>query len=204
MTLTRSVPRFGALVAVLALLIAVWHPNTAEPETPDLVVQGRHALDADKADDAIALLEKAVAANPNDPAALAWLGTAQVRKARTAAPVDAPGWVKKGFNTLDEAVERFPNTFIVYMLRGITAARVPDLFKKAPAAVKDLSAVVAMKEKDTKAVPDAVMPSIYLSLGLAYKKTGQTAEARTAWEKGKTLYPAAPEAQAINKELQNL
>jgi len=53
-------------------------------------------------------------------------------------------------------------------------------------------------------VPDAVMPAVYLNLGLAYKKTGQPAAARTAWEKAKALYPAAPEAAAIDKELRSL
>jgi hypothetical protein len=142
--------------------------------------------------------------DPNDAAALAWLGSARVRKARTASVFTAPGWVKKGFNTLDEAVERFPDAFVVYMVRGTTALRVPDFFKKTPVAISDLSAVVAMKERSPAAVPDSVMPSVYLNLGLAYKKNGQTAEARATWERGTRLYPSAPEAGAIAKELRSL
>jgi len=53
-------------------------------------------------------------------------------------------------------------------------------------------------------VPDAVMPAVYLNLGLAYKKSGRPAAARAAWEKAKALYPAAPEAAAIDKELRSL
>ena len=205
MMLTRRTIRcFASGVAALALFIVVWHPDRAEAQTTDLVAQGRQALDADKVDEAMALFENAVTADPKDPAALAWLGSAQVRKARTAPPFDAPGWVKKGFNTLDEAVERFPDAFVVHMVRGTTATRVPDMFRKAPVAVKDLSTVVTMREKNPKAVPDAVMPSVYLHLGLAYKKTGQPADARAAWEKGKKLYPSAPEAQAIEQELRSL
>ena len=105
---------------------------------------------------------------------------------------------------MDEAVERFPNVYIVYVVRGIMATRVPEMFKKAPVAVKDLGSVIAMKEKTPAAVPDALMPTVYLHLGVAYKKTGQPADARAAWEKGKKLYPATPEAQTIDKELQNL
>ena len=199
----RTVRRFGT-IAALACFIAVVHPGHIDAQATDLVAQGRQVLAADKVDEALAIFEKAVTTDPQNPASLAWLGSAQVRKARTVPPFEGAGWVKRGFNTLDEAVERFPNAFIAYMVRGITATQVPDLFKKAPVAVKDLSAVVAMREKNAKAVPDAVMPSVYLNLGLAYKKNGQPAEARAAWEKGKQLYPSAPETPTIEKELRSL
>ena len=193
-----------AAVATLCLLLVASSPDHAEPQTGDLVFQARQALNADNVDDALAILERAVAADSKDPVALAWLGHAQVRKARTAQLFDAPGWVSKGFTTLDQAVERFPGAFIGYLMRGITATQVPELFGKGPVAVNDLNTVVAMKEKTPASVPDAVMPSVYLHLGVAYKKTGQPTDARAAWEKGKKLYPATPEAQAIDKELQNL
>jgi hypothetical protein len=78
------------------------------------------------------------------------------------------------------------------------------MFGKASIAVKDLAAVVAMREKNPTAVPDTVMPSVYLNLGIAHRKTGAIAEARAAWDKGKQLYPGAPETQAIDTELRNL
>ena len=170
----------------------------------DLVSQGRQALDARRFDEAIALFERAVSADPKNPAALAWLGNAQVRKAGGVEPLDAAGWVKRGFDTLDEAVERFPDAFVVYLVRGITAANVPEMFRKAPVAVKDLGAVVTMRDAKAGAVPEAVMPAVYLHLGRAHKQNRQPAEARAAWEKGRALYPAAPEAEAIARELRGL
>jgi tetratricopeptide (TPR) repeat protein len=196
--------RHVAVTLVTLCILSVLGPGHVEPQTPDLVAQGRAALDADRPDDAIALLEKAVAADPKNPAALAWLGSAQVRKAPKVTLFERPGWIKRGFDTLDEAVERFPDAFVVYVVRGSTATRVPDMFRKAEVAVQDLARVVAMKDKQTAAVPDAVMPLVYLNLGIAYKKTGQAAAARAAWEKGKTLYPGAPEASAIDTELKSL
>jgi tetratricopeptide (TPR) repeat protein len=190
-------------LAVLCIL-AVLGPGHVEPQTGDLVTQGRQALDADRPDDAIALFEQAVAVEPNNPAPLAWLGSAQVRKAARVGGMEAAGWVKRGFDTMDEAVERFPDAFVVYVVRGLTATRVPELFRKTDVAVKDLSRVVAMKDARPQAVPDAVMPAVYLNLGTAYKKAGQPAAARAAWEKGKLLYPAAPEAAAIERELRSL
>jgi tetratricopeptide (TPR) repeat protein len=200
----RILRRLGA-AAALACILGALHPGHLEAQgAAGLVAQSRRALDAGNVDEALALLGKAVAADPKDASALAWLGSAQVKKARTVELFERAGWVNRGFTTLDEAVERFPDAFVVYVVRGITAAQVPDFFRKAAVAVQDLSTVVAMRTKNAAAVPDAVMPAVYLHLGLAYKSTGRTDEARAAWEKGRSLYPSAPEAQAIDKALGSL
>jgi tetratricopeptide (TPR) repeat protein len=198
----RVLQAVSAVVVVAAC--ALWPLYRAEPQTADLVTQSRQALEARRLDEAIDLFQRALGADPGNAAALAWLGSAQVRKAAGVPPMDAAGWIKRGFDTLDEAVERFPGAFVVFLVRGITAANVPDMFRKAPVAVKDLSTVVAMRAASAQAVPEAVMPAVYLHLGLAYRRNRQPAEARAAWEKGRQLYPAAPEAQAIERELRSL
>ena len=200
MTLIRPL----AAVLAVAAVVAIWQPDSLEAQAADLVSQGRQALDADRIDDAIAVLEKAVSADPKNPAALAWLGSAQVRKAAKVGGVEAAGWVKRGFDAMDEAVERFPDAFVVYVVRGSTAVRVPPLFNKTEVAVKDLSTVLTLKEKKPESVPDGMMPMVYLNLGLAQKKAGRPADARAAWEKGRKLYPAAPETAAFDRELKGL
>jgi tetratricopeptide (TPR) repeat protein len=172
-----------------------------------LVAEGCRALDADNVDEALVIFEKAVAARPNDPAALAWLGNAQVRKTATVPFIETRGWFQKGFETMDQAVARFPDAFVVYLVRGNTAARVPAVFggkEKAHAAIKDLNVVIDMHAKNAAVVPDSAMPSVYLGLGLGYKHSGDPAAARAAWERGKALYPAAPETKTIDKELAQL
>jgi tetratricopeptide (TPR) repeat protein len=181
--LPRTTRVAGAAAA--AILLGTASPFGAASQTVDAVAQARAALDADRVDDALGILEKAVAADTQNASALAWLGTARIRKARAIGGMDAATWVKRGFDALDETVERFPDAFIGYLLRGINGSQVPDLFRKAPAAVKDLR-------------------TAYLHLGIAHKKSGQRDEARAAWEKGRTLYPAAPEASAIDRELRGL
>lgn len=191
------------LAAILyALILGV--AGLAASQAADLVTQGRQALDADRVDEAIVILEKAVVAEPNSPAALAWLGSATVRKARMVPVLDRPGWISRGFDKLDEAVERFPEAFVVYVVRGSTAVNLPPLFNKTPVAVKDLDTVVAMKERQAASVPDGVMPLVYLNLGTAYKNSGRRDDARRIWEKGKALYPTAPETAAIDRELKRL
>jgi Tfp pilus assembly protein PilF len=74
-------------------------------------------------------------------------------------------------------------------VRGGTAARVPNVFRKSDVAVKDLTRVIAMKDARPHTVPDAVMPTVYLSLGLAYKNAGQPATARATWEKAEEPVP---------------
>ena len=89
-------------------------------------------------------------------------------------------------------------------MRGITAAQVPDMFRKTSVAVSDLSTVLAMREKNPQSVLDSDMPAVYLHLGIAYKRNGQPAEARATWETGKQAYPSAPQASAMEKELRGL
>jgi tetratricopeptide (TPR) repeat protein len=178
--------------------------TTGTEQGTDLVAQGRHALVANNVDEALTFFEKAVAADPEDPFALTWLGVDRARKAANATVFNPLGWITKSFSILDEAVRRFPNAYVVYLRRGITGAQVPDFLNKTPGAVKDLSTVLAMGEKDPQAVPDTVMPSVYLNLSLAYRKAGQPAEARATWEQGTQLYPSAPERQAIEEELKRL
>jgi tetratricopeptide (TPR) repeat protein len=201
----RTTRRGLGLLLAAALTAGFLVPvGQIEAQPADLVTQGRQALDAKRLDEAISLFERAVSADAKDPAALAWLGSAQVRKAGAVEPMEAAGWVKRGFDTLDEAVERFPGAFAVYLVRGLTAANVPDLFHKTPVAVQDLGKLVTMRETSAEAVPETVMPTVYLNLGRAHKRNRQPAEARAAWEKGRRLYPTTPEAQAIERELRSL
>lgn len=197
MMLTRG------LFVVLIVVAAIAEVRAASPAAA-LVAEGRKALDAGRVDEALLLLDRAVAADANDPAALAWLGNAQVRKARSVPPMDGAGWVKRGFGTLDEAVERFPDAFVGYLVRGVTATTVPEMFNKREVAVNDLRAVLTMREKNPQAVPETVLPVVYLNLGHAYKKAGKMADARAVWEQGRRAHPAAPETKAIEAELKRL
>ena len=125
-----NVNRRGLRAAVVLVLCALVPLDVVEPRPVDLVTQGRQALDAERVDEAIGLLERAASADARNPAVLASLGSAQVRKAGGVPAIEAAGWVKRGFDTLDEA--------------------------------------------------------------------------RAAWTKGRKLYPSAPEARAIERELRSL
>ena len=143
--------KYLALAALC--ILAVLRPDHVEPQTGDLVTQGRQALDGDRPEEAITLFEKAVAAEPNNPAALAWLGSAQVRTAPRVGGMEAAGWVKRGFDTLDEAVERFPDAFIVYVVRGVTAALTASVsIRYVPSSAQSTSTGVAPALETASAV----------------------------------------------------
>ena len=101
----RTLRGFAGALAALAIVTA-WPLSHADSQVTDLIAQARQALAAGRPDDAIAYLEKAVTADPKNPAALAWLGSAQVQKARAVPLFDRPGWMKKGFNTQASAMEK--------------------------------------------------------------------------------------------------
>ena len=78
------------------------------------------------------------------------------------------------------------------------------MFNKSNVAVGDLRTVVTMREKNPPSVPESVMPTVFLNLGHAYKKSGKTAEARATWELARKTFPTAPETKAIENELRRL
>jgi tetratricopeptide (TPR) repeat protein len=204
--MTTNERTLRTLTGVLAVLIilTLGHSFDAASQGSDLVTQGRQALDAARVDEAIALFERAVAADAQNPAALAWLGCARVRKAPSVPMMERAGWVNRGFDTLDEAVERFPDAWIVYLVRGLTAVNLPPMFNKTTVAIDDLGRVVTMKDRAPQAVPDVVMGLVFLNLGLAEKTRGDKEQARAVWERGRRLYPTSPEASAIERALKAL
>ena len=70
----RAIRSLAAALAAIAS-VAFWHADRAESQPADAVTLGRQALDAGRVDEAIAAFEKAVAAGPQNPAELAWLGS---------------------------------------------------------------------------------------------------------------------------------
>ena len=83
--------RPGWLVLILLTVCALAPLDEITAQGTDLVAQGRQALEAKRIDEAIALFERAASADPKNPAALAWLGSAQVRKAGSVPAMDAAG-----------------------------------------------------------------------------------------------------------------
>jgi tetratricopeptide (TPR) repeat protein len=171
-------------------------------DVPALVELGRSYAERGRIADALALLERAVTLEPKNPAARVWLGSVQVRMART---TQDPGaqlqWVKKGTRTMDEAVEEFPDVPIVYLVRGMTGVQLPDQFRRYRLSIRDFTTLLERKAKGAVSLPDAQMALVYLNLGLAYKKNDQKAEARAAWDQGRRLYPRAPETRLMEREL---
>ena len=91
--MTTNEGTLRTLTGVLAVLIiaTLGHPFHAASQGSDLVTQGRQALDAGRVDEAIALFERAVAADAKSPSALAWLGSARVRKAPSVPMMERAG-----------------------------------------------------------------------------------------------------------------
>ena len=179
--------------------------QTQPNDVPKLVALGRLYAETGRIPDGLKLLEKAVAIAPHDPAARVWLGSVQTQMSRTTEDLgERQQWAKRGMKTMDEAVEDFPTTAVVYIVRGINGVRMPDQFHRYVLAIQDFNKVLELKAQDPAMVSDEPMPMVYLHLGLAYKKNNQKAEARATWERGRQLYPQAKEAALIDKELHDL
>ena len=170
-----------------------------------LVELGRLYAEVGRIRDGLTLLERAVGIAPQHPGARAWLGSLQVRMARTTQGTSEQlQWFKKGTRSMDEAVEEFPDVAVVYLIRGISGVLIPDRFQRYLISIQDFNKVLELKAQDPTALPDAQMPLVYLNLGLAYKKNNQKAEARATWEQGRQRYPQSKETAQMGQELNTL
>ena len=190
--MTTNERTLRTLTGVLAVLIiaALGHPFHAASQDSDLVAQGRQALDAGRVDEAIALFERAVAADAKSPAR--WPGSAApgCARRRSVPMMERAGWVSRGFDTLDEAVERFPEAWIVYLVRGLTAVNLPADVQQDQGRGRRPRPVVAMKDRAPQVVPDAVMGAVFLNLGLAEKNTrGHGPRRAPCGRRAGALYP---------------
>ena len=163
---------------------ATWSPRAARRSTRERV------------DEAIDLFERAVAADAKNPAALAWLGNAQVRKAaERAAPwscrLGQPRLrhPRRGGRALSRRVDRLSGA------RDDRRQSLPVMFSKTKVAVADLGTVVTMRRPTPQAVPDAVMAAVFLQPrpGREAQRPAGAGPRRRGTRAGQ-LYPSAPEA----------
>lgn len=135
--------------------------------------------DQNRVDDGIAQFEALLKKDENNPAGVVYYGSTLTKKAQFAdGNVEKVKWVKKGFQKLDEAVIRFPNDHIVYLVRGINSVSVPVMFERYRLAVKDFEKLEEMKKADAKSVPDDVAALILFHHALAHEQSEDEAAAK--------------------------
>jgi tetratricopeptide (TPR) repeat protein len=156
---------------------------TADAASTDPLTAGAALFRLGKRGEAEAKLKAAIAADPEDPEALAYLGSLKAMEAgASGSPADAVGFVNEAFALFDRAASAAKTDGereIVLMNRASVADAVPeDVFGKSMTAARDFMALaeMALNRGDGRTAADR-----YVSAGLAFEKAGSAGEADIAF-----------------------
>ena len=104
----------------------------------DAAVEG----DEDAADEAVEVLGRYLKRHPDDGEARVYLGSAYALMARDASSVaNKVRYANRGLRHLDRALEAAPRAFTVRLVRANVNASLPEMFKRAEAALADMLAL---------------------------------------------------------------
>ena len=143
--------------------------------------------------------------DPDNAKARAWRGGVYTLKAKYAwFPGTKLVRVYQGIRMMRRAVEIAPDDITVRMVRANTSMALPGFFGQLGRAIRDLEHLLALHEEDPEGFSNDLLADIYLALGKAREKAGNTEVARECWEKVISLVPESDEAKEAMELLQGL
>lgn len=162
-----------------------------DPRNVEILLQlGRLYSNINKPKEAMKAFEAILKIEQNNAEALVRLGDVESRMAGQAKSIEAKMKLsREALMHLDGAVEKFPDQYIVYLVRGINGVYWPDMFQRYKTSIGDLMHVIEMKEKDPNIFKDGVLAELYYYLGVAHEKNKEFDEAKVCWEKVTNQYP---------------
>jgi len=203
------IARLPTLLAALLLLLALPAPLRAAPPGPDPIAEARRlhqqGVDGDEqaVRDCIALLERTLAADPDNARALAWLGSALTLRARDLGIGPAKlETLKRGGALLDQAVAASEDPE-VRLVRAINSAKLPAVFGRRKIAREDFALLLARARDRARPLPVPLAQGIFLHAGAFLKSDGNRAEAERAWNDGIALAPRSDLAGQMRSALSN-
>ncbi len=148
-------------------------------ELHDRGVEGSEAA-VDKAIEALdALLDK----DPENELARAYLGSAYTLKARDAALWRKRGWVEKGIETLDTAVQGAPANSEVRLVRAINAYNLPRMAGRYDLAAEDFELLLESLDQDADSFEPAFKRAVFFHAGAFALKENENKRAVSLLEK---------------------
>jgi len=125
-------------------------------------------------DKAIDLFDRVLQLDKDNPIAQIYLGSSYTILADKSAKVeDKLRYLEKGTRILDETVKKYPDNYVVRLVRGINSVCLPDMFGRFRLAIEDLEYLL----KDESKIPEKDLIMILESLAKAYKKDNQFSRA---------------------------
>lgn len=196
-----------------ALLCFHVSAKTADPFQDALIrqVQERHekAVMGDKETTKALLtdLEKWTLEQPKNLLLKVYLGSIYTLRSRDIGfGPKAYTYLKNGLKTMDEAVAADPNNLAVRFIRAINNFNLPAFCNRRDNARIDFQTLLT--QLDTPNRPQILdtetAQAIYYYAGLSYQQLKDTAQARSAWNRGRDLNPQSTLGIKIGAELAKL
>jgi tetratricopeptide (TPR) repeat protein len=105
---------------------------------------------------------------------------------------------------LDKAVKTDPRNVSARTIRAFTALVLPKYLKRLQAAIQDFEYLIEVKQEDSGALPDEMMPKVYFNLGFAHAKMGEGLRAREILEFVMTRFPGTDESRRAQDLIEKL
>ncbi|MDI6752533.1 MAG: tetratricopeptide repeat protein [bacterium] len=148
------------------------------------------------------VFKKVLWLEPDNVEVLAWYGSTLTLKGRDAwFPISKLRYVNQGIEKMNEAVKIAPDNITVRMIRANNSLGLPDFFDRLKFAITDSEYLLKLKKKSPKAFPDELLLQIYLNLGRAYQKKGETEKAKKYLNKVIKLAPESRKVKEVKKLL---
>jgi tetratricopeptide (TPR) repeat protein len=192
------------LAVALSLALAVG--NAAEGKTLDEYVQeASEQRQSGELGQAIATMEEAAAAYPDDSDAYSYLGLyLGIAAGQTQDFMEAGRLVQRAFSMLDEAVALDSTSLVARFHRGLLGVQVPEFLGKLDAGIEDLELITGRDERSPGSVAPEIVVGAYQYLGTGYRKRGAIDQARAAWQRVISLAPETESAETARQLLAQL
>jgi hypothetical protein len=209
--------RLSTMLLLGFLAAAPFLPAQAGDPFEDPLILEIHALhekaakgDEDATEDLVEKLEKLTRDEPKNALLKAYLGSAYTLASRDA--FYGPNklkLLKKGLQTLDAAVESDPENCPARFIRAVNNFNLPAFVNRRDNARADFAYLLKqLKEAETSGHPlelsAITQQAIYYYAGLCQVQLKQTADAKSAFEKGYGLDAHSDLAEKIAVELNKL
>ena len=134
--------------------------------------------DTESLNKAEALLKRALDNIPNDPEALAWLGSIKLLRARDSwFPPSKLWYMNAGSRDLDKAISLDPDNPLLRVIRAVSYISIPAIFMKRGTAIGDLEHVIVLRDRLPWLVSDELLAHAHYLLGDYYQDSGDMGKA---------------------------
>ena len=150
-------------------------------------------------------LEKILSLQSEHCLAKVYYGSVLTMKAREAFfPWKKMGYMRKGFETMDDAVRLCIDHPQVRLIRAINNTTVPLSFSRLPIALADFDFIFNLDKEIASTLNSDFWAPFHFYYGVALLKNNESEKAESIWREGINLYPDSPYTKKTNEQLKML